>query len=140
MPRLSLPVLLLGLLLAGTACDDDSTGPDGSQRFLVQYDVTGTFGECTVFFITRRDDVAADQENEGGDSRSEDVTLPWSHAFEVTVTQRRPFNTVANAVCASGSSAEVTAAITVDGETVDEDTRSGRSVNAQTAHELSVGG
>ena len=144
MDRLSTPTLALalglGVLFTAGACDDDSTSPDGSRTFTVRYEVTGTFDGCTVFYVTRRDDVAPEQENEGGDSRSEDVVLPWSHSFDVTVTRLRPFNTVANAVCTAGSSAQVTAAITVDGATVAEATESGRNVNAQTAHELTVGG
>jgi hypothetical protein len=112
----------------------------GGQKFTVLYEVSGTFDDCTVFYITRRNDVSPDEENEGGEVIQEDVALPWSHTFDVTVTTMRPFNTQIGAVCTSGTSEQVQATVSVNG--VEEDTaqETGQNVNAQADFTLTVGG
>lgn len=140
MRPLSGSLYVLAILLLAAACGDSSTGPDGSRRFTVTYEVSGTFDSCTVFYITRRDDVEPDQENEGGDSRSEDTALPWSHTFDVTVTEMRPFNTLVRAVCTASSALDVTAVLEVDGEERDRATESGQNVNAGAEAQLTIDG
>lgn len=133
-------LLTLAILLSATACDGNSTGPDASQRFSVRYEAVGTFDDCTFFYITRRDDVAANEENEGGESLSEEGSLPWSHSFDVTVTRARPFNALVSAVCSSSAERQVTATVFIDGNEVDRQTLTGRNVNAQAEGALTLGG
>lgn len=131
--------VLTGLLLAVSACGGDSpSAPDTSQRFSVRYDVDGSFGGCSVFYITRRDDVAPDQENQGGTSLSDSVSLPWTHDFDVTVTQLHPFVTQIGAVCSAQASGTVNVSVTVDGQQVDSDSDTGQVANAQAGKELTV--
>ena len=109
-----------------------------SQRFTVTYEVSGTFSDCTVFYITRRDDVAPDEVNQGGQSLDEDVTIPWSHTFDVTVTPMFPFNTQISAVCTDTSENEVEVLLLVDGELEDSAQETGRNVNALAEYRLVV--
>lgn len=134
-------VSILFCCIAVASCgSSSSTGPSGSRRYTVRYDVSGSFSDCTFFYITRRDDVAPDQENLGGDSRTDTGGLPWSLTYDVTVTALHPFNTQVGAVCSASGSETVTTTITVDGEEVATQTQSGQNVSAQAGFELTVGG
>ena len=57
-------ILILGAVivaLSGTITSCDVLEP--SQRFTVTYEVSGTFSDCTVFYITRRDDLSPEEVN-----------------------------------------------------------------------------
>lgn len=135
------PAIATALLLALVGCDsnDDSSGPEGI-RFSVLYEATGTFTEpCNMVYITRQDDVGPDQQNEGGQSITVPETLPWSHSFDVTVTQLRPFNLFVAAVCGGGSSTdEVEVNLYVGGVKLGTDTQTGGVVNAQAEYTLTI--
>ena len=122
--------------LSGTiiSCDVLET----SQRFTVTYEVFGTFSDCTVFYITRRDDVAPEDINQGGQNLDDDVTLPWSHTYDVTVTPMYPFNTLISAVCTDSNENEVEVFLFVDGELKDSALETGRNVNPSAEHRLVV--
>ncbi len=124
------------IILTATISSCDVLEP--SQRFTVTYEVSGTFSDCTVFYITRRDDVAPDEVNQGGQSLDEDVTLPWSHTYDVTVTPMFPFNTQVSAVCADSSENEVEVLLSIDGELKDSAQETGRNVNALAEYRLVV--
>jgi hypothetical protein len=110
----------------------------GSQTFSVEYQVSGTFDSCTVFYITRKDEVAPQEVNQGGQNNDEDVTLPWSHSFDVTVTAMFPFNTQVNAVCSGADEQSATVKVLVDGVEQDSATETGQNVNAQAGYTITV--
>ncbi|NNF03225.1 MAG: hypothetical protein HKN17_02060 [Rhodothermales bacterium] len=93
--------------LAG--CDSgDTSAEDTSRKFSVRYEASGTFLQpCNIIYIARKSTVSADQENEGGQGFNLPSTLPWSYAFDVTVTERRPFNLYIGAVCGGGSATDM---------------------------------
>ena len=129
-----LGVLIIAVTAALTSCDV----LEPSQRFTVTYEVSGTFSDCTVFYITRRDDVAPDEVNQGGQVLDEDVTLPWSHTYDVTVTPMFPFNTQISAVCTDSNENEVEVLLLVDGELKDSAQETAQNVNAQAGYQLVV--
>jgi len=131
-------VIYASLLFVAAAilfgCDDSQT----SKRFTVTYDVYGTFSECTVFYITRSDQVGPDEVNQGGQSLDEDVTLPWLYTFDVTVTPMFPFWTQIAAVCSDSDGGDVEVFLSIDGEIMDTAQESGRNVNAMAEYQLIV--
>ena len=76
--------------------------------------------------------------HQGGQVLDEDVTLPWSHTYDVTVTPMFPFNTQINAVCTNSDENEVEVLLLVDGELKDSAQEIGRNVNAQAEYQLVV--
>ena len=63
---LSKAIFILGVFIiaiTGTITSCDVLEP--SQRFTVTYEVSGTFIDCTVIYITRRDDVASGRPSPG---------------------------------------------------------------------------
>ncbi len=135
--RFILGVALLLFVGQLTSCAA-APAPTG-QKFAVLYEVSGTFDDCTVFYITRRDGVGPDDVNEGGEVVQEDVALPWSHTFDVTVTAMRPFNTQIGAVCTSDTSEQVQASVSVNGVEEDAAQETGQNVNAQAEFTLTAG-
>ena len=136
---LSKAIFILGVLIfAVTATITSCDVLEPSQRFTVTYEVSGTFSDCTVFYITRRDDVAPEEVNQGGQVLDEDVTLPWSHTYDVTVTPMFPFNTQISAVCTDSNENEVEVLLLVDGELKDSAQEIGRNVNALAEYRLAV--
>ena len=136
---LSKAIFILGVcIIAVTATITSCDVLEPSQRFTVTYEVSGTFSDCTVFYITRRDDVAPEEVNQGGQVLDEDVTLPWSHTYDVTVTPMFPFNTQISAVCADSNENEVEVLLLVDGELKDSAQEAGRNVNALAEYRLVV--
>ncbi|MGD8860810.1 MAG: hypothetical protein PVI30_12440 [Myxococcales bacterium] len=135
---------MLALACCGGCSDDGQGGAQGAagsgvgegRRLTVRYDVSGTFDRCTVFYIDRREDVAADEENRGGDSLSDDVSLPWTHTFDVTVTALHPFVAHVGAVCAGEDADQVTARVTIDGVEADVGIEPGPNANAAAEIEL----
>ena len=131
---------LAAATLALVACGcNSSAAPGGTRKVSVRYDVTGSFTGCTVFYITRKDDVTADEVNAGGQVLDEDVTLPWSTTFDVTVDTMHPFNSQIDAVCSAQDDATVNASITIDGTVADTDTQSGQNVSAGAAQTVTTG-
>lgn len=97
------------LLVLLTGCDSgaENSGND-SRRFSVRYEASGTFVQpCNIIYIARKTTVSADQENEGGQGFNLPSTLPWSYSFDVTVTERRPFNLYIGAVCGGGTATDM---------------------------------
>ena len=125
-------------IIAVTAIISSCDVFEPSQRFTVTYEVSGTFSDCTVFYITRRDDVGPDEFNQGGQSLDEDVMLPWSHTYDVTVTPMFPFNTQISAVCSDSVEGQVEVLLLVDGEVKDSAQDMGRNVNALAEYRLVV--
>ncbi len=123
-------------LVVATTSACDITQP--SQLFTVTYEVSGTFSDCEMFYITRRDDVEPDEVNQGGQSLNEKVALPWSLTYEVTVTPMFPFNTQISAVCSDPDGGEVEVWLSVDGELKDSAQESGQNVNALAEYRLEV--
>lgn len=120
------------LLLPGCDSGGDSGGSEG-VRFSVRYEATGTFTQpCNIVYITRKDDVDPDQQNEGGQSLNVPETLPWSHSFDVTVTQLRPFNLFVAAVCGGGDATdEAEVNLFVDGVKLGTEHQTGAVVDPQ---------
>lgn len=122
-----------------TGCVVAPTG-GGSRKYTVLYEVTGTYAECTVFYITRRDDVGPDDENQGGQVLEEVVSLPWSVTFDVTVTQLHPFNAQVDVVCSGEADDTVRASLSIDGQERAVEEASGQNVDASAGTTLEVSG
>ena len=136
---MSKALFMLGVLTISLAATITSCNVlEPSQRFMVTYEVSGTFSDCTVFYITRRDDVAPEEVNQGGQVLDEDVTLPWSHTYDVTVTPMFPFNTQISAVCTDSNENEVAVLLLVDETLKDSAQETGRNVNALAEYRLVV--
>jgi len=123
-------LLLAFITVAQVGCDgNDNSGSSGAQKFLVRYEATGTFpAVCQIFYITRRDDVAPDEENEGGDALQTASTLPWNHSIEITVTKLRPFVTQVSAVCADSAEHRAEVVLFIDGQEQSRQEATGRNV------------
>lgn len=131
--------LSFGLLFIAAGCGGDNpSAPDASQRFSVRYSVDGSFAGCSVFYITRQDGVAPDQENQGGTSTADSVSVPWTHDFDITVTPLHPFVTQVGAVCSAQTVGTVDVSVTVDGQQVASDSDTGQVASAQAGMELTV--
>lgn len=133
----ALGILAAALIMMGADCVP-AMPTGGSQTFSVEYQVSGTFDSCTVFYITRKDEVAPQEVNQGGQNNDEDVTLPWSHTFDVTVTAMFPFNTQVSAVCSGADEQSATVKVLVDDVEQDSATESGQNVNAQAGYTITV--
>ena len=126
------------VLLSGCNHSANST-KGGEQKFLVQYEAKGTFtSKCDIFYITRNSEVSPDEENEGGASLQDKVSLPWTLSFEVTVTKLLPFNTLVSAVCADNIANNAEVIILIDKVEKVRDSKTGRNINAKAEYRLKV--
>ena len=129
------------LLLLLTGCDSGGDSGNDSVRYSVRYEASGTFvPQCNIIYITRKDGVSADQENEGGQGINLPSHLPWSTSFDVTVTQLRPFNLYIGAVCGGGNENTVAEVrLYVDDQLVASGQDVGSVVSAEAEYVLSLG-
>jgi hypothetical protein len=133
-------VLLFPCLVLLSGCSQPGKGTKGEeQKFLVRYEAQGTFAaECDIFYITRSSEVAPDQENKGGVSLQDKVSLPWSLSFEITVTKLHPFNTLVSAVCGDNIANSAEVAIFIDDVEKARDSKTGRNVSATAEYRLTL--
>lgn len=137
-------LLFLGLLLpcivslSGCSLSEDGS-KGGKQKFLVHYEAAGTFkSKCDIFYITRSSEVSPDEENEGGISLQDKVSLPWTLSYEVTVTKLRPFNTAVSAVCGDNTARSAEVVLFIDDVEKVRDSKTGRNVNAEAEYRLKL--
>jgi hypothetical protein len=131
----TLTCVLAAVFIIG--CDSSDPANSGRTKFAVRYEAEGTFlSACDIFFITRKDGVAPDEVNQGGDVQQIAATLPWTHSFDITVTPQKPFNTSVSAVCDQDIAKTATVKIFVDSVEKASDEKTGRTVAAEAGFQL----